>query len=144
MSAPSSDNGTFNRMLLGLLLGSITGFACAVVVAYLRGIHFSSDPVATNQWLWPRVLRYAALETAPLFAIYMSVAAISLLRSEKLIPAAFAILAVMIVFTLVGEGFVAPLSPFWLDASIGFWVACLAINVQRKRRSDQSGWESYF
>jgi hypothetical protein len=38
----------------------------------------------------------------------------------------------------------APLSPLWLDASIGFWVACIAISVQRKRRSESSGWESYF
>jgi hypothetical protein len=144
MTEKAPDDGIFKRMLLGLVLGFVGGFACAIIVAYLRGLDFSSDPVATNQWLWPRVLRYAILDAAPLGAIYMSLASISLLRAEKLVPATFAILTVTIIFALVGEGFVAPLSPFWLDASIGFWVACIAIRAQRERRRDQSGWEAYF
>jgi hypothetical protein len=144
MTEKAPDDGIFKRMLLGLVLGFVGGFACAIIVAYLRGLDFSSDPVATNQWLWPRVLRYAILDAAPLGAIYMSLASISLLRAEKLVPATFAILTVTIIFALVGEGFVAPLSPFWLDASIGFWIACIAIRAQRERRRDQSGWEAYF
>jgi hypothetical protein len=144
MTEKTSEGGILKRMLLGVMLGAIIGFACAVTVAYLRGIDFSSDPVATNQWLWPRVLRYAILEAAPLGAIYMALASITLLRAEKLVSAALAILAVTIIFSLVGEGFIAPLSPLWLDASLGFWLSCLAIYVQRDRRGDQSGWESYF
>lgn len=74
----------------------------------------------------------------------MAIASISLLRSENLVTAALAILVTTAIISLVGEGFVAPLSPFWVDASVGFWIACIAINVQRKRRSERSGWESYF
>lgn len=144
MTEKGSDDGIFRRMLLGLLLGAFIGFACAVTVAYLRGLDFSSDPVATNQWLWPRVLRYAFLEAAPFGAISMAIASITLLREENLVSASFAILVVTTIFSLVGGGFIAPLSPLWLDASLGFWVTCLAIYAQRQRRGDQSGWEAYF
>ncbi|HKW44670.1 MAG TPA: hypothetical protein VJN22_03375 [Candidatus Eremiobacteraceae bacterium] len=138
------DDFIFKRMTLGLCAGAVVGLLFAIVVAYLRGIEFSSVPVANHPELWPAALGYAVSKSAPMVAIYMTIASISLLREENLVSAAFAILIVMIVFALVGEGFIAPLSPLWLDASIGFWVACVAIYVKRRRRDEQSGWESYF
>ena len=144
MSEKQPESSTFKRMLSGLLLGAFIGFACAITVAYLRGLDFSSDPVATNQWLWPSVLRFAFLEAAPFGAISMAIASITLLREEELVSASIAILTVTIIFSLVGGGFIAPLSPLWLDGSLGFWATCLAIYAQSQRRGDQSGWEAYF
>jgi hypothetical protein len=146
MRAPAAnpDDSIFRRMLIGFGLGALGAIVFFVVIAYLRGVDFASEPLATNPGLWPAVLSNAIYQAAPLGAIYMAVASISLLRAEKLVPAGLAILLVTIFVSLVGEGFVAPFSPLWIDASAGFWIACIAINVQRKRRTERSGWESYF
>ncbi len=131
-------------MLFGFAFGAIGAVILVIVIAYLRGIDFTSEALATNPGLWPSVLSYAIFQAAPLGAIYMAIASITLLRSEKLVQAGVAILVVTIFVSLVGEGFVAPLSPLWIDSSAGFWIACLAIYAQRSRRRDQSGWQSYF
>ena len=146
MSTPAVDpeDTTIRRALLGFGLGAIGAIALVILITYLRGLDFTSKPLATDPSLWPAILSYAIFQAAPLGAIYMAIASISLLRSENLFTAALAIFVTTAIFSLVGEGFVAPLSPLWLDASIGFWVACIAISVQRKRRSESSGWESYF
>jgi hypothetical protein len=130
-------------MLLGFGLGALGAIALVIVIAYLRGVDFASKPLATDPSLWPAILSYAIFQAAPLGAIYMAIASVSLLRSENLLTA-LAIFVTTAIISLVGEGFVAPLSPLWIDASVGFWIACIAINVQRKRRSERSGWESYF
>jgi hypothetical protein len=146
MSTPvaTPDDGIFRRMLLGFGLGALGAVAFVIIIAYLRGLDFATEPLATDPGLWPSVLSYAIFQAVPLGAIYMAIASITLLRSEKLVQAGLAILVVTIFVSLVGEGFVAPLSPLWIDASAGFWVACLAIYAQRSRRRDQSGWQSYF
>ena len=142
--AADSDDGILRRALLGFGLGAIGAVALVIVVAYLRGLDLSSEPAATNSDSWPAILSYAILQAAPLGAIFMAIASISLLRSENLLTAGLAIFVTTAIFALVGEGFVAPLSPLWVDASVGFWIACIAINLQSKRRRESSGWESYF
>jgi hypothetical protein len=146
MSTPvtNADDSNFRRMLFGFGLGALGAIALVIVIAYLRGVDLASKPLATDPTLWPAVLSYAIFQAAPLGAIYMAIASISLLRSENLVTAALAIFVTTAIISLVGEGFVAPLSPLWIDASVGFWIACIAINVQRKRRNERSGWESYF
>jgi hypothetical protein len=146
MSKPVADpeDTTIRRALLGFGLGALGAIALVIVIAYLRGLDFASTPLASDPTQWPAILSYAILQAAPLGAIYMAIASISLLRAENLVTAALAIFVTTAIISLVGEGFVAPLSPLWIDASVGFWIACIAINVQRKRRSERSGWESYF
>jgi dipeptide/tripeptide permease len=136
MSKPVTDQNDriIRRMLFGFAFGAIGAVVLVIVIAYLRGIDFNSEPLATNPSLWPSVLSAAFFQAAPLGAIYMGTASITMLRAEKLVPAGLAIWVVTMIFALVGEGFIAPLSPLWVDASIGFWVACLAISAQHSRR----------
>jgi len=85
MSTPDSDpdDGMLRRALLGFGLGALGAIALVIVVAYLRVLDFASEPLATNSELWPTILSYAVFQAAPLGAIYMAIASISLLRSEK-------------------------------------------------------------
>jgi hypothetical protein len=146
MSTPvaGSDDSTFRRMLLGFALGALGGFACAFIVAFLVGLDFMGEPLSANLWIWPKVLRFAVLQAAPLGAAYVSLASISLLRAEKLPPVTSAALIVSVLFCLVARGFELPFAPMWLAASLGFWITCIVINARRSGRRDQSGWESYF
>jgi hypothetical protein len=130
MTQNQAKNSIFQRMLFGFGFGALGAIALVIGIAYLRGIDFASEPLATNPGLWPSVLSYAILQAAPLGAMYMAIASVTLLRREKLVSAGLAILVLTFIVSLVGEGFVAPLSPLWVDASAGFWVGCIAIAAQ--------------
>jgi hypothetical protein len=136
MSRPvaSPNERVIRRMTFGFVFGAICAVVLVIAIAYLRGIDFTSEPLATNPGLWPSVLSYAIFQAAPLGAIYMAIASVTLLRKEKLVSAGLAIMVLTFIVSLVGEGFVAPLSPLWVDASAGFWVGCIAINAQHGRR----------
>ena len=146
MSTPvtNPDDSIFRRMLLGFGLGALGGFVCAFIVAYLTGLDFMGEPLSTNLWIWPKVLRFAILQAAPLGAVYASLASISLLRAERLAPATIAALVVSVMFCLVARGFELPFAPMWLAASLGFWITCIVIRARRDRSGEQSGWQSYF
>ena len=87
-------------MLLGFGLGALGAIALVIVIAYLRGVDFASKPLATDPSLWPAILSYAIFQAAPLGAIYMAIASVSLLRSENLLTA----LAIFVTTAIISLG----------------------------------------